>query len=194
VGLGFGLQKVVSNFVSGIILLMEKSVKPGDVIAIEDGYGWVQSLGARYVSVLTRDGIEHIIPNEDFITQKVENWSFSDNNLRLKIPVGVSYNCDLELAIKLCIEAANGEERVKNKTATVCLIKGFGDNSVDLELRFWIDDPSAGCANIQSKVYLSIWHKFKEHSIEIPYPQRDLHIRTAIPLTVGSATPDKKKA
>lgn len=194
VGLGFGLQKVVSNFVSGIILLMEKSVKPGDVIAIDDGYGWVQSLGARYVSVLTRDGIEHIIPNEDFITLKVENWSFSDNNLRLKIPVGVSYNCDLDLAIQLCIDAANEQERVKNKTATVCLIKGFGDNSVDLELRFWIDDPAAGCANIQSKVFLAVWHKFKEHNIEIPFPQRDLHIRSAIPLTVGTATPDKKKA
>jgi len=194
VGLGFGLQKVVSNFVSGIILLMEKSVKPGDVIAIEDGYGWVQSLGARYVSVLTRDGIEHIIPNEDFITQKVENWSFSDSNLRLKIPIGVSYNCDLDLAISLCIEAANGQDRIKNKTATVCLVKGFGDNAVDLELRFWIDDPSEGCANIQSKVYLSIWHKFKEHGIEIPYPQRDLHIRTSIPLSMGTSEPTKKKA
>ncbi len=192
VGLGFGLQKVVSNFVSGIILLMEKSVKPGDVIAVDDSYGWVQSLGARYVSVLTRDGIEHIIPNEDFITQKVENWSFSNNDLRLKMDVGVSYNSDVELALQLCLEAVKEQDRVKNKDLAVCFLKGFGDSAVNLELRFWIDDPAEGCDNVKSKVYLSIWHKFKKHGIEIPYPQRDLHLRSAVPLTVEPAALKKK--
>jgi small-conductance mechanosensitive channel len=194
VGLGFGLQKVVSNFVSGIILLMEKSVKPGDVIAVDDSYGWVQSLGARYVSVLTRDGIEHIIPNEDFITQKVENWSFSNNDLRLKMDVGISYNSDVELAMQLCLEAVKEQDRVKNKDLSVCFLKGFGDSAVNLELRFWIDDPAEGCENVKSKVYLSIWHKFKKHGIEIPYPQRDLHLRSAVPLTVEPAAALKKKA
>ena len=192
VGLGFGLQKVVSNFVSGIILLMEKSVKPGDVIAVDDSYGWVQSLGARYVSVLTRDGIEHIIPNEDFITQKVENWSFSNNDLRLKMDVGVSYDTDVEKAMALCLEAVREQDRVKSKELAVCFLKGFGDSSVDLELRFWIDDPAEGCGNVKSKIYLSIWHKFKKHGIEIPYPQRDLHIRSAVPLTVGGDAAKKK--
>lgn len=191
VGLGFGLQKVVSNFVSGIILLMEKSVKPGDVIAVEDSYGWVQSLGARYVSVLTRDGIEHIIPNEDFITQKVENWSFSNNDLRLKMDVGVSYNADIEQAMELCLEAVREQDRVKKKETAVCFLKGFGDNSVDLELRFWIDDPAEGCDNVKSKVYLSIWHKFKKHGIEIPYPQRDLHLRSAVPMTIDTTAQKK---
>ena len=194
VGLGFGLQKVVSNFVSGIILLMEKSIKPGDVIAVEDSYGWVQSLGARYVSVLTRDGIEHIIPNEDFITQKVENWSFSNNDLRLKMDVGVSYDSDVEKAMELCLEAVREQERVKKKETAVCFLKGFGDSSVDLELRFWIDDPAEGCDNVKSKVYLSIWHKFKKHGIEIPYPQRDLHLRSAVPLTVAPNGITPKKA
>lgn len=194
VGLGFGLQKVVSNFVSGIILLMEKSVKPGDVIAVEDSYGWVQSLGARYVSVLTRDGIEHIIPNEDFITQKVENWSFSNNDLRLKMPVGVSYNADVEHAMALCLEAVREQDRVKKKDAAVCFLKGFGDSSVDLELRFWIDDPAEGSDNVKSLIYLSIWHKFKKHGIEIPYPQRDLHLRSAVPLTTETPAASQKKA
>lgn len=192
VGLGFGLQKVVSNFVSGIILLMEKSVKPGDVIAVEDSYGWVQSLGARYVSVLTRDGIEHIIPNEDFITQKVENWSFSNNDLRLKMDVGVSYDSDVEQAMQLCLDAVREQDRVKNKDLAICFLKGFGDSAVNLELRFWIDDPAEGCDNVKSKVYLSIWHKFKKHGIEIPYPQRDLHLRSAVPLTVTAAAAKKK--
>lgn len=194
VGLGFGLQKVVSNFVSGIILLMEKSVKPGDVIAVEDSYGWVQSLGARYVSVLTRDGIEHIIPNEDFITQKVENWSFSNNDLRLKMPVGISYNADVELAMQLCLEAVREQDRVKKKDAAVCFLKGFGDSSVDLELRFWIDDPAEGSDKVKSLIYLSIWHKFKKHGIEIPYPQRDLHIRSAVPITTETPDALQKKA
>jgi len=179
VGLGFGLQKVVSNFVSGIILLLDKSIKPGDVIAVGDSYGWIKGLHARYVSVRTRDGTEILIPNDTLITEKVENWSFSDHLVRLKVPVGVAYSADVELAMKLCLEAAGEIERIRSDPKSSCLIRGFGDSSVDLEVRAWINDPENGRANVTSDLYLVIWRKFHEHEIEIPFPQRDLHIRSA---------------
>jgi small-conductance mechanosensitive channel len=194
VGIGFGLQKVVSNFVSGIILLVERSVKPGDVIAVGTTYGWVQSLGACYVSVLTRDGTEHLIPNEEFITQKVENWSYSSNLVRIKVPLGVSYNTDLDHARALCLEATKEAVRVQPNPTPACLIMGFGDNSVDLEVRFWINDPRDGVTNIMSEVYAVIWRKFQENNIEIPFPQRDLHIRSAEPLTVKTPPASRSKS
>ncbi len=178
VGIGFGLQKVISNFVSGIILLLERSLKPGDVIAVGNTYGWVQSLGARYVSLVTRDGTEHLIPNEEFITQRVENWSYSDNNVRLSVPVGISYNADLDLAIQLCLDAAASIPRVLKDPPPKCLISGFGDSSVDLSVRFWICDPAEGRSNVMSDIYYAVWKKFHEHNIEIPFPQRDLHIKS----------------
>jgi small-conductance mechanosensitive channel len=184
VGIGFGLQKVVANLISGVILLLDRSVKPGDVIAVGNGYGWIDSLGARYVSVVTRDGIEHLIPNEDLITNRVENWSYSNNLLRLRAPIGVSYAADLREAIRLCIDAARATPRVLAEPQPVCLVTGFGDSSVDLELRFWINDPAAGTANVRSGVLLGVWDRFHEHGIEIPFPQRDLHIRTAAELRV----------
>ncbi len=179
VGLGFGLQKIVSNFISGIILLLDKSIKPGDVIAVGNTYGWIKELRARYVSVLTRDGVEILIPNESLITERVENWSFSDRNVRFKIPIGVSYHSDVDLAIKLCLEAAVDAPRVHDDPKPVCLMKGFGDSSVDLELRIWVSDPEAGRGNVQSDVLLRVWRKFHEHGIEIPFPQRDLHIKSS---------------
>lgn len=187
VGIGFGLQKVVSNFISGIILLTDRSIKPGDVIVVEDTYGWVNSLGARYVSVITRDGKEHLIPNESLITQKVENWSFSNDQVRVRIPVGVAYNSDVRKAIELINEAASESDRVLEDPAPCCLLRGFGDNSVDLELRIWIKDPANGVGNIQSEVLLNIWDKFHENNIEIPYPQRDIHIKDT-PTSLASST------
>ena len=177
VGLGFGLQKVVSNFVSGLILLTDRSIKPGDVIEIDDTYGWINNLRARYVSVITRDGTEHLIPNEDLITQKVINWSFTDNLIRLRIPVGVSYDCDIQLARKLIIDASSAPGRVLNQPTPVCHLMGFGDSSVDFELRVWISDPENGVTNVKSEILLKIWNLFKEHGIEIPFPQRDLHLK-----------------
>ncbi|MCG6939263.1 MAG: mechanosensitive ion channel [Gammaproteobacteria bacterium] len=178
VGLGFGLQKIFSNLVSGFILLMDRSIKPGDVIAIGQTYGWINHLNARYVSVITRDGIEHLIPNEVLITERVENWSFSNNLVRLKIPVGISYKSDVRQAMELCVDAAMMAPRILLKPEPRCLLKGFGDSSVDLELRVWIEDPANGRGNVLSEVLLGIWDRFHEHGIEIPYPQRDLHIRS----------------
>ena len=179
VGLGFGLQKIFANLVSGFILLLDKSIKPGDVIAIGDYYGRVDSLGARYVSVLTRDGIEHLIPNEELITTRVENWSHSHNLVRVRKTIGIHYKSDVRKATLLCLEAAAQTPRVLKTPEPVCHLREFADSAVNLEMRFWIDDPMNGRANVVSALQLSIWDKFHEHGIEIPYPQRDLHLRSS---------------
>lgn len=183
-GLGFGLQKVVSNLISGVILLLDKSVKPGDVIAIGQTYGWINSLSARYVSVITRDGTEHLIPNEELISQRVENWSYTDQLVRQRLPIGVSYSSDVRKAIELAIEAASAEDRVLDNPGPVCLLKGFGDNSVDLELRVWLRDPQNGLANVKNLILLRIWDLYHEHGIEFPFPQRDLHITQPVPVKI----------
>lgn len=176
-GIGIGLQKVFSNLISGIILLVDKSVKPGDVIAIGDTYGWINKLGGRCVSLITRDGKEHLLPNENMIIEKVENWSYSDDKIRIHVPVGVSYHSDIKLARKLMLEAVNSQERILESPQPVCLLMGFGDSSVDFEIRAWIADPINGISNVKSGIYETIWDNFKANAIEIPFPQRDVHIR-----------------
>jgi small-conductance mechanosensitive channel len=177
VGVGFGLQKVVSNLVSGVILLVDRSIKPGDVIEVEGTHGSVSTLNARYVSVLTRDGKEYLIPNEDLITQRVTNWSYSNDLIRLHVKVGISYGSDPHKAIELTLEATRNVQRVMKTPEPTCLLVGFGDSSVDLELRFWITDPVNGTMNVRSAVMLNIWDLFHTHGIEMPYPQRDLTLR-----------------
>lgn len=176
VGLGFGLQKVVSNLVSGIIILLDKSIKPGDVISLGETFGWINSLGARYVSVVTRDGKEYLIPNEDLITGQVVNWSHSNDFVRLDIFFGTSYGCDPHQVRKIAIEASKTVDRVLSFKAPVCHIVGFGDNSVDYILRFWISDPTGGLTNIRGNVYLALWDAFQEHDISIPFPQREVRM------------------
>ena len=176
VGLGFGLQKVVSNLVSGIIILLDKSVKPGDVISLGDTFGWIESLGARYVSVVTRDGKEYLIPNEDLITGQVVNWSHSNEFVRIDLHFGTSYHDDPHLVRKLAVEAALGAKRVLKNRPAVCHITGFGDSSVDYILRFWIRDPVEGLTNVRGAVYLALWDTFKEHGISIPFPQREVKV------------------
>jgi small-conductance mechanosensitive channel len=179
VGIGFGLQRIFANLISGFILLMDKSIKPGDVIVVADSYGRVDALTARYVSVTTRDGVEHLIPNEELIINRVENWSHSQTLLRLRQVVGVHYNADLHKAIELCKEAAAETNRILNEPAPNCLVLEFGDSAVNLEMRVWINDPMNGRANVMSELLICIWDKFQEHGIEIPYPQRDLHLRSS---------------
>jgi small-conductance mechanosensitive channel len=178
VGVGFGLQKVVSNLVSGVILLLDRSIKPGDVIEIGATYGRIESLGARYVSVATRDNTEYLIPNEDLITTQVVNWSFSDKLVRLKVVVGVSYDSDIHEVMRLMVAAAVGIPRVLAEPKPVCQLKNFGDSSIDMELRLWITDPENGVSNVRSAVRIAVWDMFKAHGIEIPFPQRDLHIKS----------------
>ena len=176
VGLGFGLQKVVSNLVSGVIILLDKSIKPGDVISLGSTFGWINSLGARYVSVVTRDGKEYLIPNEDLITSQVVNWSHSNDFVRLDINFGTAYGDNPHEVRKLAIAAAQSVDRVLTTRPTVCHIVGFGDSSVNYILRFWISDPTGGLTNIRGNVFLALWDSFAANGISIPFPQREIKV------------------
>ena len=176
VGIGFGLQKIFSNFISGFILLFDRSIRPGDVITIGDRFGWVQALHARYVVVRDRDGVETLIPNENLITSEVTNWSYTDRTVRVRIPVQISYDDDPEFVMTLLIKACEGQTRILPTPEAVARIIGFGDNGIDLELRVWLRDPESGIGSIRSDLYVAIWKLFKEHSITIPFPQRDVRI------------------
>ena len=189
--IGFGLQKTFGNLIAGIILLMDRSIKPGDVIVVADAVGRVNKIGVRAVSVITRDGKEHLIPNELLMTERVENWSYSSREVRIKMAVGVSYDSDLRLAQRLMLEAADEAPRVLKKPAPVCWITGFGDSAVNHELRLWISDPEGGLGNIQGDVFLRIWDKFKAAGIEIPFPQRDVHVRSLPEKTPATAKPKR---
>ncbi|MGX5843027.1 mechanosensitive ion channel family protein [Mesorhizobium sp. ArgA1] len=185
VGLAFGLQKVVSNFVSGVIILLDKSIKPGDTISLEGTFGWIRELRARFVSVVTRDGREFLIPNEDFITQRVINWSFSDNLVRLDVNFGVSYDADPHKVSELAIEAAISVGRVEADRRPVCWLTDFGDSSLNFVLRFWIRDPQQGLTNVRGKVLLALWDTFKANGISIPYPHREIIMKEAGPVRRG---------
>jgi len=177
VGIGFGLGKVVSNLVSGVILLLDKSIKPGDVISLGDTFGWISTLTARYVSVVTRDGKEYLIPNEDLITGQVVNWTHTDENVRLDLFFGTSYHDDPNKVRQIAIETVKHISRVQTEpNAPVCHIVGFGDSSVDYTLRFWICDPAAGLTNIKGDVYLALWNAFVANDISIPFPQREVRL------------------
>ena len=178
VGVGFGLQKIVSNLISGVVLLLDKSIKPGDIISVSGTYGWVTALGGRYVSVVTRDGVEHLIPNETLISQSVENWTHTQRRTRLKLDVGVHHDSDLRAVIALCEEAARATERVLPDPAPKCLLIELGESSLKLQLRFWIGDAQNGVQNVKSDVLIEIWQRFKQQGVRVPYPQRDLHIRS----------------
>jgi small-conductance mechanosensitive channel len=176
VGVGFGLQKIVSNLVSGIILLADKSIKPGDIITLGDNYGWVDTMGARYTSVVSPDGREYLIPNEDFVTQRVINWSYSNERVGLDVRFGVSYASDPHHVREVALAAIASVERVLSDPAPVCNLASFGNSSLDFALWFWIGDPIKGVGNIRSAVLFALWDAFKREGIEIPYPVRDLRL------------------
>jgi small-conductance mechanosensitive channel len=187
VGIGFGLQKVVSNFISGVIILLDRSIKPGDTISLGETFGWIRELRARFVSVVTRDGREFLIPNEDFITHEVINWSFSDKFVRLDVDFGVSYDSDPHEVTRVAIEAAGNVDRVdSSRNPPVCWMTEFGDSSLNFKLRFWIADPQMGLTNIRGKVLLALWDAFMENNIKIPYPHRELIVKS--PVAVRTVT------
>ncbi len=177
--IGFGLQKTVGNLIAGIILLMDRSIKPGDVIAVGDSFGWVNKIGVRAVSVITRDGKEHLIPNEILMTQEVENWSYSDRNVRIRIPVGIAYDSDVDLAEELMLRAATESPRVLSDPKPIVWMTGFGDYALEHEIRLWISDPEGGMGNVRGDVLKRLWELFRDHGIEIPVPQRDIRIIAA---------------
>lgn len=181
VGLGFGLQAIVANFISGFVLLMDRSIKPGDVISFTgttgtstEGFGWVQELRGRYVVVRDRDGVETLVPNQSLIINPVINWSYTDPRVRLKLPVRVSYRNDPEHALRLLLKAAEDQKRILRDPGPVSRMMGFNDYGFDLELRFWISDPQEGVNNVRSDVNRAIWRLFKENDITIPVAQREV--------------------
>lgn len=178
VGIGFGLQRIASNFISGFILLFDRSIRPNDVITINESFGWVKELRARYVVIQDRDGVETLIPNENLITSQVINWSYTDRNVRIKIPVQISYSDDPEAAMQYLVDAANETNRVLKDPPAVARLMRFADHGIDLELRLWINDPQNGVNNVRSDVNRLIWKKFTQHNVTIPFPQRDVHLYT----------------
>ena len=173
VGIGIGLQTQVSNLLSGLFLLLDKSIKPGDVIEVGDTFGWVKNMHARYVGVVTRDNKELLIPNDDFVTNHVINWSHSDVDVRMEVEFRVSYESDAHHVRRLAVQAAvDAHPRIVRSRPPVCHVTEFGDSSLNFVLRFWINDPQNGVTNIKGEVLLALWDKFKEHGIEIPYPHR----------------------
>ena len=180
VGIGFGLQKVVSNFISGILILLDRSVKPGDTIEVGETFGWITELRARFVSVVTRDGRKYLIPNEDFITQQVINWSYSDQNVRIDVEFGVSYDADPHRVTAVAIAAAKGIARVSAFKEPVCWMTAFGDYALQFKLRFWINDPQNGLTNVRGQVLLALWDAFKAEGIEIPIPRQDVRLQSPL--------------
>jgi small-conductance mechanosensitive channel len=184
VALGFGMQKTVSNLISGLLLLVDRSIKPGDVLELSDPsnrnvqlFGWVTALNARYVSLTTRDGTEWLVPNEELISQRIVNWSYNHKRLRLLTPIAISFDCDVRLAMQIAVKAARATPRVLHDPAPVCRLMSFGDSCVNLEMRFWIEDPTNGIINVRSDVLVSVWDEFRANGIRTRLGHRDLFIK-----------------
>ena len=182
-GLGFGIRDITANFVSGFVLLMDKSIKPGDVISFHqhtgttsDNFGWVEELRGRYVVVRDRDGVESLVPNQSLITSSVINWSYSDQRVRLRLPVMISYDDDPELALELLVRATDGHPRILRDPAPVSRLISFENYGMKLEARFWIRDPMNGVNNVRSDVNRRIWRLFKDHGIKIPVAQQEVRV------------------
>ncbi|MSP86499.1 MAG: mechanosensitive ion channel [Methylotenera sp.] len=182
VGLGFGLQRIASNYVSGFIILLDRSMQIGDVITVETHYGVVSDLRTRYLVLRKLDGTEVIIPNEMLIINTVINHSFTDHKARVQLPILVSYDSPLELAMQLIADAATSHPRILSTPAPTVHVKGFGDNGIDLTLSIWIPDPEEGSAATQSEVFLAIWRAFKQNNIVIPYPHREVRVIGNLPV------------
>jgi small-conductance mechanosensitive channel len=186
---GFGLQKTVGNLFAGIILLMDRSIKPGDVISVGESFGSVNKIGVRAVSIVTRDGKEYLIPNELLMTQEVVNWSYSTRDVRISIPISVGYDCDVKLAHNLMLEAANASPRVLAAPKPAVWMTAFAESAIDHEIRVWISDPEAGLGSVRSEILNRVLELFREHDIAVPYPQRDVRVKE---WPIGEAAPPSR--
>jgi small-conductance mechanosensitive channel len=193
-GLGFGLQAIASNFVSGFVLLMDKSIKPGDVISFTghtgtstENFGWVQELRGRFVVVRDRDGVDTLVPNQNLITNSVINWSYTDQRVRIRLPVTISYEDDPEVALQALLEATEHHPRILKEPHPVTRLMSFEDHGMRLEVRFWIADPMNGVNNVRSDINREIWRVFKAKGIKIPVAQREIRMldRASSPLLPG---------
>ena len=176
VGIGLGLQKIAANYISGFIILLDRSISPGALVTIDNRYGQVTRLTARYIVVRSLDGTEAIIPNETVVSSTVVNHTYSNQTVRLDVPIQVSYQSDVELALHLMQECAQRHPRVLKQPAAAALLKQFGASGIDLELYAWIGDPQNGTGNLRSELYLDLWKTFRAHGIEIPFPQLEVRI------------------
>ena len=184
VGIGLGLQKIVSNFISGIILLVDKSVKPGDLISVGDSTGRISAMNTRYISIAAGDGRDILIPNEDLVTQKVVNWTYSDTNALVKVKFGAAYDADPRRVCHLAIDVATGAERVSKTKPPGCLLAEFGESGMQFGLTFWVTDPG-GMDGARSEVLTALWEAFRREDIRMPYPVRD--VRMAAPTPAAEA-------
>lgn len=186
--IGFGLQKTFGNMIAGLILLMDRSIKPGDVIAINDGkanaVGQVKKIGIRAISVTTRDQIEYLIPNEILMTTQVENWSYTSRDVRVKVPVCAAYGSDIDLVESLLLQAARSVKRVHHDPTPTVWLARFGENAIEFEVQVWIDDPEEGVGNVRSDVLKATWHLFRANGVEIPFPQRELRFREPLQMAM----------
>jgi small-conductance mechanosensitive channel len=190
VGIGFGLQKIVANFISGIILLADKSVKPGDLVTIGDSTGRINEMKTRYISVAAGDGREILIPNEDLVTQKVVNWTYTDKNTLVKVNFGTNYDADPRLVCKLAIDNATAAPRAIRGKPPNCILTEFAEAGMKFSLTFWIADPD-GMDNVKSEVMLALWEVFKREGIRMPYPVREIRIRGgALPVETTVEVPN----
>ncbi|MBA3848255.1 MAG: mechanosensitive ion channel [Planctomycetes bacterium] len=185
--IGFGLQKTFGNLIAGIILLMDRSIKPGDVIAIADAagnstFGQIRKIGIRAVSLTTRDQKEYLIPNENLMVNQVENWSYSSKNVRVQVPVGIGYGCDIVAVEKLMLEAARSATRVLTTPPPVVWLDSFGESAIQFKIHCWINDPEEGVGNVRSDVLKRLWALFREHKIDVPFPQRDINLKDSAQL------------
>ena len=187
-GLGFGLQAIASNFVSGFVLLLDKSIKPGDVISFtgttgtsSENFGWVQELRGRYIVIRDRDGVETLVPNQHFINNQVVNWSYSDQRVRIRLPVMISFQDDPEIALQVLVDAATNHPRILKDPGPVSRLMSFENYGMRVEVRFWIRDPMNGVNNVRSDVNREIWRLFKKHGITIPVQQHDVRLMQAEP-------------
>lgn len=176
VGIGFGLQKIASNYISGFIILVDESMQLGDVVTVETHYGVVSDMRSRYMVLKKLDGTEVVIPNETLITNLVINHSSNNRKAKVVIPMSISYESDLELAMSLMKDIAKVHKRVISDPETVVIINNFAESGIELYLNVWIADPEEGSANLKSEIYLGIWKSFKANQITIPYPQREVRL------------------
>ena len=191
VGIGIGLQKIVANFISGIILLADKSVKPGDLVTIGDSSGRISAMKTRFISVSAGDGREFLIPNEDLVTQKVVNWTYTDKNTLVKVGFGTNYDADPRLVCKLAVDIAAAAPRAIKSKPPNCILTEFAEHGMKFSLTFWIADPD-GMDNVKSEVMLALWDAFKREGIRVPYPVREIRIRGgALPVETTVEVPNR---
>jgi small-conductance mechanosensitive channel len=180
VGIGFGLQEIVANFISGVVLLFEQSLRPGDVVSVEGELGVVKKLGIRATTVRTFDNIEVIVPNQVFLTSAVTTYTGTDRMIRVLLPIGVSYNSDPKEVIKILLQVARKHGTILAEPEPAVFFQEFGESSIDFHLALWLDNPLL-MRRVASEIRLMVWDQFEQHNIEIPFPQRDLHLRSGVP-------------